>query len=95
MYLSQTDNTPGNKSSNALENDSFAVLFINLELGRKHKEDYMKVGEKARWGNLYKIVNKIMASLRVVMPLRGLKKITLGFQRCANLETQEQSTGFV
>lgn len=30
--LSQTDNMPGNKISDALENDSFAVSFIHVEL---------------------------------------------------------------
>lgn len=36
---------PRSKNSNALENDSFAVPFIHLLLGREHKEDYMRVGE--------------------------------------------------
>ena len=36
----------GNKISDALENDSFAVSFIQLELRRDGKEDYMKVERK-------------------------------------------------
>ena len=35
---------PGSKISNALENDSFAVAFLYLEL-KECKEDHMKVGE--------------------------------------------------
>lgn len=98
--MSQTDNTPGNKVSSALENDSFTFLFINLELlRREHKGRLHEGGRESKVEKSlllgYKIVNEIMASLRVVMPLRGLKKITLTFQRCANLEAQEQWTGFV
>lgn len=36
----------GNKILNVLENDSFAVSIIPLELRRECKKDYMKVGEK-------------------------------------------------
>lgn len=36
----------GSKISNVLENGSFAVSFMSLELRKECKEDYMKVGEK-------------------------------------------------
>lgn len=36
---------PGRKISNALENNSFAVSFVPLNLRREYKEDYMEVGK--------------------------------------------------
>ena len=33
------------RSQMCSENDSFAVSFIHLELRRKHKEDFLKVGK--------------------------------------------------
>ena len=88
----------GSRISNSLDNDNFAVLFIDLELRREHTEDYMKVGESQREAILWshcRIVNKIMCSLEGGYPLRGLKeRITLAFPRCVNLHAQEQWTGF-
>ena len=51
----------------ALENDSFTIYFMYLELRREHKGDYMNVGEreagKSLWLDYWR-VNKIMCSLK-------------------------------
>lgn len=36
---------PGNKISNAPDNDSFAAFFMHFKSSRGFKEDYMKVEE--------------------------------------------------
>ena len=70
VYFRQTNVIYGSKISNAPENDSFAVLFVHLELKREHMEDSRKVEEskvgKSLWLD-YRIVNKVML-------LNGLKK---------------------
>lgn len=43
--MSQTDDVLRGKLSNALENNSFAVSFVLLELWREHKKDYREMGE--------------------------------------------------
>lgn len=43
--MSQTEDTLGSKISNVLENDSFAVSFIHLELRQECKEN-LHEGEK-------------------------------------------------
>ena len=59
------------------------VYFMPLKLRRRHKEDDRKVGGR-RQGLGYRIA-KIMCSLRVVT----------SFQRCVNLDAEEQWTGLV
>lgn len=44
-FLSPADDKLESKTPNALLNDSFAVVFIHLELRRDPKEDYRNVGE--------------------------------------------------
>lgn len=74
----------GSKIKKAPENDSSAVSFMYLKLRMESKEDY-----KARWGSDHRIANQIMWSLEGGQVWRGI----LAFQRCVNINAQEQWTG--
>lgn len=71
------DNMPGSKISGALENDSFAVPLIHLELGRGRKEEDREVGA-SRLGDLRGgpagQLTRLRAPLRAGTPPRGLQK---------------------
>lgn len=45
LFEGNSQQLPGSKILNALENKSFAVYFIHLRLRREPEEDYMEVGE--------------------------------------------------
>lgn len=74
----------GSKISNVSENDSFAVSFVQVEIRKKGKKDYTKVGEN-KVGLDYRIVNTIIGSLESGLPLKAL--------RWDNLEAQKQWAG--
>lgn len=74
---------PGNKLSNAPENDSFVVSFIPLELRREYRKDYMKVGQ-SRQGLGYRTVNKITCFLEGSHTCQEV--LLLAFQRYVNLD---------
>lgn len=79
------DKMPGSKISVALENDSFAVPFIHLELGSGWKEGGREVGA-SRLGDLRGgpagQLTRLHAPLRVARLPGACKRSLLAFQRC-------------
>lgn len=75
----------GSKLLNALDQDSFAVSFMDLKLER---ERFTLRREKVRWGLDWRII-KIMCFFQGGYALRG---ITSGITK-VNLDAQEQWEG--
>ena len=74
---------PRSKILNTPESNSFAASFIHLKLGGNIRKITWR-WDKARKELGYRIVNKILCSLEGCYIL---------FQRCINLDAQEQWTG--
>lgn len=83
---------PGRMISNALENDSYAISFIHLEL-RRGERTLTERREKARQGLDYRTVDKIMYFLEGGFNFKKSGKEA--FQRCINLDAQKHQTRLV
>lgn len=81
---------PGSMISNALENDSYAVPFIHLDL-RNWERKFTERWEKARQGLDYRTVDKIMYFLKGAYTFEESGKEA--FQRCINLDAQKHGQG--
>ena len=87
--MSQSDDNARKYDSNALKNDSYAVSFMLLELGRG-KRKLTERWEKARQRLDYRTVDKIMYFLEGGYTFEESGKEAL--QRCINLDAQNQWT---